>query len=120
MNKKLTTKKRLLQAAAEIFAAKGFRDATVAEICEAAGANIAAVNYHFGDKSKLYSEVWHYLFTCANEQFPIPKDHTDTGAEEWLRQVIQSRIKCIESKGPAGLFPQLIHREMNDLTPEVI
>ena len=45
-----TTKDRLLAAACAVFADKGYRAATVVEICTAAEANIAAVNYHFGNK----------------------------------------------------------------------
>lgn len=100
-----------------MFAEKGFHKTTVAEICEQADANIAAVNYHFGDKGNLYKEVWAYLSRAANERFPVPESHEETGAETWLRQFLRSRIERIMAKGPAGLFPQLIHREMNELTP---
>ncbi|MBL8830129.1 MAG: CerR family C-terminal domain-containing protein [Planctomycetaceae bacterium] len=48
------TKQRLIQAAGEVFASKGFEAASVREISTLAGANIAAINYHFGDKQKLY------------------------------------------------------------------
>ena len=68
---KTNTKERLLKAASEIFAEKGFRDATVAEICEAAEANIAAVNYHFGNKETLYDEVWLRAFTLAVEYYKV-------------------------------------------------
>lgn len=51
------TRERVLQAAAEVFVEKGYRSATVRDICERAGANIAAVNYHFGDKYSLYREL---------------------------------------------------------------
>ena len=53
----LETRQRLLEPASEVFAQKGFRDATIAEICREAGANVAAVNYHFGSKGELYVEA---------------------------------------------------------------
>jgi AcrR family transcriptional regulator len=51
------TRQRLLEAAAAVFVEKGYRSATIREICEKAGANVAAVNYHFGDKFTLYREL---------------------------------------------------------------
>ncbi len=48
-----STRSDLLDAAAELFAAHGYHQTTHAEICERAGANIAAINYHFGDKEHL-------------------------------------------------------------------
>jgi AcrR family transcriptional regulator len=47
----------LLDAATRLFAERGFRRVTVREICDAARANVASVNYHFGDKERLYREV---------------------------------------------------------------
>ena len=48
------TKVRLIEAAGEEFAGKGFDATRIRTICDRAGANIAAVNYHFGDKEQLY------------------------------------------------------------------
>ncbi|WP_372798150.1 TetR/AcrR family transcriptional regulator [Pontiella sp.] len=112
------TKERLIQAAAPIFADKGYRETTVAEICEAAGANIAAVNYHFGDKANLYTEVWKYLNTIALKAYPFPDDHFEIGPEEWLRRFLRSRLECIFCDTLAGLCPKLIHKEMNERTPK--
>lgn len=50
-------KQRILDAAAEAFALKGFEATTIREITDAAGANVAAVNYHFGSKANLLRAV---------------------------------------------------------------
>jgi AcrR family transcriptional regulator len=52
-----TTRKRLLEAAGQVFADRGFHGATGKEICERAGTNAAAVNYHFGGIDNLYAAV---------------------------------------------------------------
>jgi len=51
------TRQRLLDAACQVFAERGFDGASVRDIVERAGANVAAVNYHFGSKEGLYLEV---------------------------------------------------------------
>lgn len=51
------TRTRILKTAGEIFADKGYAAATIREICDAAHVNLAAVNYYFGCKESLYSEV---------------------------------------------------------------
>jgi AcrR family transcriptional regulator len=63
-----TTRARLLEAAGEVFAAKGFEAATIREICIRADANIAAVNYHFGDKNRLYAEAVQYAHCFQDSQ----------------------------------------------------
>ncbi|MDF7826432.1 TetR/AcrR family transcriptional regulator [Pontiellaceae bacterium B12227] len=112
----LNTKERLLHVACEFFADKGYRDTTVAEICEAAEANIAAVNYHFGDKSNLYRKVWAYLFEKSAEKYPLPSDLTETEPETWLRHFIHSRIQEIFDNGINQCLPQILHREMGEPT----
>ncbi len=48
-----STKERILAAAARVFADKGVDAATLREITDAAGTNLASVNYHFGSKDEL-------------------------------------------------------------------
>ena len=47
-----TSREKLLEAATDVFAEQGFRDAGVREICRRAGLNQAAVNYHVGSKQE--------------------------------------------------------------------
>jgi AcrR family transcriptional regulator len=117
MSEPHTTKQRLLKAACGIFAEKGFRDATVAEICEAAGANIAAVNYHFGDKETLYDEVWRHAFEITSATYPI--DGSLPGnpiLEDYLFSYTNALIHRIFNEDEAGLFPKLLHQEMSSPT----
>jgi AcrR family transcriptional regulator len=48
------SRERLLQAAMRLFAAQGFNATSTREIALAAGANVAAIAYYFGDKAGLY------------------------------------------------------------------
>src|SRR5215510_2785472 len=57
------TRKSLLDAAASLFAARGFDGVSVAEVARLAGANKALINYHFGGKLQLYRTIVREMFT---------------------------------------------------------
>jgi TetR/AcrR family transcriptional regulator, regulator of cefoperazone and chloramphenicol sensitivity len=85
------TKKRLIEAAGEVFAQYGFRAATVREICRRANASVSAVNYHFRDKEGLYEAVFEYSHHWAVEKYPHNLDlELDATPEERLRAFIRS------------------------------
>jgi TetR/AcrR family transcriptional regulator, regulator of cefoperazone and chloramphenicol sensitivity len=54
LDRGVLAREQLISNATRIFAAKGYAAATTREICDAAGANIAAIHYYFGDKEGLY------------------------------------------------------------------
>jgi AcrR family transcriptional regulator len=113
MSAKQSTKKRLIEAAGRIFSEKGYHLATVAEICEAADANIASVNYYFGDKETLYDEVWQRAFSTASERHPLAGGLPDNpDAEEYLFRYASAILHRIFSDDESGLFAKLLYREM--------
>jgi len=111
------TRQRLLEAAGEVFAEQGFRSTTVREICQRAKANIAAVNYHFGDKERLYAEVLRYAHRCAMEKYPPEQGLADTApAAERLEAFIRSFLLRIFDVGSLAWHGKLIAHEMIEPT----
>ncbi len=111
------TEQALLRAAGEVFADRGFRSATVRDICRRAGANVAAVNYHFGGKQSLYSAVLRYAYRCALEKHP-PDFGVRAGdpPEKRLRAFVRSFLRRVLDEGPCAWRGRLIAREMVDPT----
>ena len=113
MTKPLSTRERVLWAASEVFAKKGYRDSTVSEICDMAGANIASVNYHFGDKESLYDEVWRHAFALTAHTYPLDGGLLDeTSIKECLYRYTNAFLHRIFSEDQTGLFAKLLYREM--------
>jgi AcrR family transcriptional regulator len=111
------TRRQLMEAAGEVFAEEGFRNATVREICRRAGANIAAVNYHFGDKETLYAEVLRYAHGMALEKYPLLLGvPADAPPEKKLRAFVLSFLLRIFDKSRAAWHGQLMSREMIEPT----
>ncbi len=112
------TREQLIAAAGAVFADSGFRGATVRDICQKAGANVAAVNYHFGDKQGLYTEVLRRNYQRAIERFPgaggIP---AGASAEARLLAFIRSFLQRIFAEGVDSCHGRLLAREMIDPTP---
>jgi AcrR family transcriptional regulator len=110
---KKRTRDRLLQAACEVFAKKGFADTTVAEICAEADANIASVNYYFGSKEALYDAVWHRAFELAEAFVPLEASLPEEASlESYVFHLARSVLSRTFCEGNGGLFSKLLYREM--------
>ena len=107
------TRQRLLDVAQSAFADRGFEGAGVRDICAAAGANIAAINYHFGGKEELYIAAVKAAHTCAAQMdtFPIPPPGTPP--VEKLKGFIREMVTRMHAPAsPAAM--KLMMREMAD------
>lgn len=107
------TRTALLRAAGEVFAEAGFRAATVRQICQRAGVNIAAVNYHFRDKTGLYLEVLRYAHARARERHP---DDTARLARATpavrLHAFVRGLLRRLLDPGPTAWHGKLVAMEM--------
>lgn len=111
------TRARLLTAAEQLFADRGFKKVTVRDICRAARANVAAVNYHFGDKLGLYREVLQSAIERIRATNEAARDAgAGRSAEERLRRSIVIFVSRLLASS-SDTVHRLIHREINDPTP---
>jgi AcrR family transcriptional regulator len=105
------TRRNLLEAAGKIFAGKGFREATIAEICQRAKANTAAISYHFGSKEALYVESWRHAFSQSLQVYPLTGGVSPGApAEERLRGWILAIMRRITD--PQSHEFDIFHKEM--------
>lgn len=103
-------RQRLLDAAAEVFADEGYRRATIAEICGRAGANIAAVHYHFGNKQGLYAAVFDYAQQRASTEEATGVPEQLATPEERLRaQVTSFLTRLLDPRRPAWIARLMAH-----------
>jgi len=114
------TRQRLIEAATEMFVEHGFDATKVREIVARAGANIAAVNYHFGSKEGLYAAVIQYHAAQVMEKMGSLSQRADTGsvraAEARLADYVRTFLQRLLMDTPQFIMGKLIAREMIEPT----
>lgn len=86
-----STCEKILRASCEVFAENGYHKTTVRDICSRASVNVAAINYHFGGKEKLYEAVCkHVLGVSDSSRISAFTLGQSADPEERLRRFIES------------------------------
>jgi TetR/AcrR family transcriptional regulator, regulator of cefoperazone and chloramphenicol sensitivity len=111
------TREKLLEAAAEVFAERGYYKATIREICRRAGANVAAVNYTFGDKLGLYTEVLRQSVRAPEMARMTEALDAARSPEDVLRKVIQARLLSLCGRRRPDWAFQIVMHEFSQPTP---
>jgi AcrR family transcriptional regulator len=110
----LSAQQRLLEAAGRVFAEKGFQDATVREISQLAGTNVASINYYFGDKERLYIETVKHAHRTRFEKVPAPQFPPGMPAELKLRMFIGAFLqRVLYDSDDCWHFPLLFRELLN-------
>jgi AcrR family transcriptional regulator len=105
-------RERILSAAGEEFAERGFEATTVRHICLAAGVNVAAVNYYFGDKQRLYTETVRQAHQRLVEQVPLSPWPEGTPPRTKLRDFIGNVLERMLGFGRPRWQTRLMLREV--------
>lgn len=109
---------RLLDVAEGLFSEGGFNDTSVRKIAAKAGCNLAAVNYYFGGKEKLYIEVWrqHLLIMRERITTSIERVMSENTKENHLDDLLTSFatafLEPIKDKSKAYRLIKLMDHEM--------
>jgi AcrR family transcriptional regulator len=106
-------KSRLIETAGEAFGQRGYEAVGIREICQRAGANVAAVNYHFGDKHGLYVACLRHAQSCRVEELATPEWPADFTPADKLRAFIRGMLESkLDSSRPLWHL-ELMLREMS-------
>lgn len=110
---KSRTRERLLEAAGEVFADRGFDAATGKEICARAGVAAAAVNYYFGGMQPLYeavlSEARARLVSVDELARAVAAQATP---EARLRAILATAARAAAGSAPSSWMVRLLGREL--------
>lgn len=105
----------MLWEATRIFAEKGFARASTREICQAAGTNVAAIHYYFGDKACLYRAVLLEPIARITGAFAQPED-ADVPLEVSMRRLFGAFLKPLVEGGDMQWLMRIHLREMVEPT----
>ncbi|HTA66822.1 MAG TPA: CerR family C-terminal domain-containing protein [Bryobacteraceae bacterium] len=111
------TRNKLLDAAGQVFADFGFHSATVREICARAGVNVALVNYYFGDKFELYTEVLRHSIGASSDGIIQQALKSGAPPEEALRELIHAMLRRVCLRDRPGWHFRLMVHEFAQPTP---
>lgn len=115
------TRDRLIEAAGGVFAERGYRGATMREIAERAGANLAAAHYHFGSKLDLYRDVVSVHFERLEARLAERGGAVEAALDasqprEHVVELLRARVGTMLATllEPGGVHPTLMQRELLD------
>jgi AcrR family transcriptional regulator len=99
------TRDSLIKAAIDVFSAKGFEGGSVREITQAAKANQAAINYHFGGKEGLYREVLKASIQAFAELSPLDMGRlAEMDGPQAVEAFIRTQLKALNRGDQLGRF----------------
>ena len=111
-----TTRDRIVEAAGQLFSEHGFEGTTVRDICQAAGANVAAVNYYFRDKERLYIEAVVRAHKWRLDQAQLPDWNASTPPREKLAGFIHTFFERVLGGKDDTWRTRLVMREIMNPT----
>lgn len=116
MNKNDTTKSKILDAAEQLFAERGFAETSLRTITARAKVNLASVNYHFGSKKSLIQEVFDrflidYTDSLSSKIDQLELQQSSITTETLLRALVSPLLNLENKRAKSiSIFMRLLGR----------
>ena len=105
------TRTRLLEAAGQLFSQQGFAETTSKAVAQAAAADLASINYHFGSRNGLYQAV---LLEAHRQLLDLDDLQRIAGsalsAEQRLYELLAGLVQ--RAQQPEAWAPRVLAREL--------
>ncbi len=108
-------RQRLLHAGLRLFAQQGFAKTSTRELAEAAGVNVAAISYYFGDKAGLYRAAF-FEPLCGSAGGVPAVDDAARALDDALREFFRQMLEPLKHGDTSRLCMKLRFREMLEPT----
>ncbi|BAV40385.1 TetR/AcrR family transcriptional regulator [Mycobacterium ulcerans] len=86
------TQRRILDAATEVFATRGFNPATMAEVVASSGASIGSIYHHFGGKTELFLAIFEQMASAVEGK--IEEALQQAGDETDRRRIFELGVRA--------------------------
>jgi AcrR family transcriptional regulator len=99
------TQLRILDAATEVFSARGFSAATMADIVEHSGASIGSIYHHFGGKKELFLAIYDRL--SADVELRVAeaaRDATELDSQQAFASHVRAYLQAIWENRRAAMM----------------
>ena len=113
------TRAALVRSGLDLFGTKGFEATSTREIAARAGANVAAIAYHFGGKDGLRTACADFIastigdvFACARRASANIETLSPNEARDQLARIAETLIDAIVARAEAGPIVRFVLREM--------
>ncbi len=86
------TQQRILDAATEVFATRGFTAATMADVVAGSGASVGSIYHHFGGKTELFLAIFEQMATAVDRR--IEQAMQQAGAADDPRRIFELHVRA--------------------------
>src|ERR1700756_1101414 len=86
------TQQRILDAATEVFATRGFSAATMADVVAGSGASIGSIYHHFGGKNELFLAIFEQMANAVDRH--IERAMEQEGEDADPRRIFELHVRA--------------------------